>query len=173
MINREELTKIGRIKKVHGVKGEMLFEFTDDSFEGNECEFLIFNLDGIFVPFRLTDYRFISHSSALITLKRVAAGEEARPFVGKDVYFPQKQIVADTSEDLFSWDYFRGFVLIDEKYGKIGEIKEIDETTINVLFQVESESEDYLIPANDEFITHINPDQKELFVILPDGILNL
>ena len=175
MINREDLTKIGKIKKTHGIKGEMLFEFIDDSFDDDKCSFLIFELDGIFVPFRLTDYRFISNTSALIQLKRIDSGEKARLFTGKEVYFPQKHIVADTSEELFSWDYFRGFTLIDEKLGKIGIITEIDETTINVLFHIESigTSTHQLIPASDELITHINPDTKELFVILPEGILDL
>jgi len=173
MINRGELTKIGKIKKTHGVKGEMLFEFTDDSFDDSKCGFLIFELDGIFVPFRLTDYRFISNTSALIQLKRIDSGEKARLFTGKEVYFPQRHIAADTSEELFSWDYFRGFTLIDEKRGEIGTITEIDETTLNVLFHIESQASHHLIPASDELITHINPDTKELFVMLPEGILDL
>jgi len=173
MINREDLTKIGKVKKIHGIKGEMLFEFTDDSFDEGKSDFLIFELDGIFVPFRLTDYRFISNASALIQLKRIDSGEKARLFSGKEVYFLQKYVAPDTSEELFSWDYFSGFTLIDEKLGKIGTITEIDESTLNILFHVESQSSHCLIPASDEFITHINQEQKELFVMLPDGILDL
>ncbi|MDL2323101.1 ribosome maturation factor RimM [Bacteroidales bacterium OttesenSCG-928-A17] len=181
MIKREELTKIGKIKKTHGIKGEVLFEFTDDSFAEDKCDFLIFDLDGIFVPFRITDYRFISNTSALIQLKRIETGEDARTLVGKEVFYPAQHIIPDTSEELFSWDYFRGFTLIDEKLGKIGTITEIDDSTINILFHVEPDqsenqhidSSEYLIPASDEFITHINPDQKELFVLLPEGLLEL
>ena len=173
MITREELTKIGWIKKTHGIKGEILFEFTDDSFAESECDFLIFEIDGIFVPFRLTNCRFISNSSGIIQLKRINTDKDARIFVGKEVYYPNQYIAPDTSEELFSWDFFRGFTLIDEKLGRIGTITEVDETTINTLFRVEAQDEEYLIPAHDEFITHINPDTKELFVFLPEGILEL
>ena len=33
MITREELIRIGRFNKPHGVKGELSFTFTDDVFE--------------------------------------------------------------------------------------------------------------------------------------------
>jgi 16S rRNA processing protein RimM len=174
MIRREELTRIGRIKKSHGIKGELSFDFTDDSFHEGECDFLIFELDGIFVPFRLSDYRFISNTSALITLKGIDSEEDTCFLIGKEVFFPSRYIEVTLSEETFSWDYFRGFTLIDEKLGPIGQITEIDETTINVLFYIESpSSRQYFIPANDEMITHINPDRKELFIMLPDGILDL
>lgn len=173
MIKREDLAKIGKIKKTHGIKGEMLFEFTDDSFAEDKCDFLIFNLEGIYIPFRIVDYRFISNASALIRLKRIETAEDARVLVGKEVFYPNQHIVPDTSEDLFSWDYFRGFTLIDEKLGRIGTITEIDDSTINILFHVEAHQSTHLIPASDEFITHINPDQKELFVLLPEGLLEL
>ena len=41
MITREELIKIGRFNKPHGVKGELSFTFTDDVFDRTECPYIV------------------------------------------------------------------------------------------------------------------------------------
>ena len=51
MITREELIRIGRFNKPHGVKGELSFTFTDDVFDRTECPYIVCEIDGIFVPF--------------------------------------------------------------------------------------------------------------------------
>ena len=45
MITREELIRIGRFNKPHGVKGELSFTFTDDIFDRVDCDYLICRLD--------------------------------------------------------------------------------------------------------------------------------
>ena len=41
MIKKEEVYKIGRIGKTHGVKGEVTFNFDDDVFDRVDAEYLI------------------------------------------------------------------------------------------------------------------------------------
>lgn len=48
MITREELIRIGRFNKPHGVKGELSFTFTDDVFDRTECSYIVCEIDGIF-----------------------------------------------------------------------------------------------------------------------------
>ena len=171
MINRNELVQIGHFKKPHGIKGEITFSFTDDSFAADEYPFLICEIDGIFVPFRIEDYRFISDSTAYIQLKNIDSDQKARLLSHKEVYFQKKYIVENPENDSFSWDYFIGFTLIDEQLGEIGSIIDVDETTINTLFIVEKENEEILIPAVEEFILRIDEDKKELAVALPEGLV--
>ena len=58
MIRKEEVYKIGRLGKSHGVKGEVSLQFTDDVFDRVEAEYLILDIDGILVPFFMEEYRF-------------------------------------------------------------------------------------------------------------------
>ena len=51
MIKREDVYKIGRLGKAHGVKGEVSFQFTDDIFDSVDAEYLVLDVDGILVPF--------------------------------------------------------------------------------------------------------------------------
>ena len=102
MIIREDLIKIGRFNKPHGIRGELSFVFTDDSFDESECPFLICELDGIFVPFRIEEYRFKSDSSALMKLKRVDTDEQAKTFSNTDVYFPKQHLKSDSEQDNYT-----------------------------------------------------------------------
>ena len=174
MIRQEDLVKIGEIKKTHGIKGEMSFHFTNDSFDESECPFLIVELDAILVPFLLKECRFSSNTTALILLKNVESEEKARTLIGKTVYFSKKHIRNDISEDSFTWDYFIHYAIIDEKAGKIGMIENVDDSTMNVLFIVKDKNDnELLIPASDQFITRIDEDNNELFMQLPEGLLSL
>ena len=184
MIYREDLVQIGQFRKPHGTKGEITFSFTnsviagltrspliDDLLSINECPFLICEIDGIFVPFRVENYRVISDSTAYIQLKNMDSEQKARELTQKKVFFPSKYIKKENEDSLFSWEYFIGFTLTDEQLGEIGCIVDVDETTINTLFIVEKDNNEILIPAVEAFIVSIDESQKELFVTLPEGLV--
>lgn len=173
MIKREDLVKIGQFKKPHGVKGEITFTFANDSFEDSECPFFICEIDGILVPFRIEDYRFTSGSAGMVRLKNLSSDNKVRFLSNKNIYFPKKHFVADASGDSGTWDYFIGFTLIDKYHGKTGLIADVDESTPNTLFIVETGTHEILIPATDEIITFFDGEKRELHVVLPEGLLGL
>ena len=173
MIKKEEVYKIGLFNKPHGIHGELQFTFTDDIFDRVDCDYLICLLDGIFVPFFMEEYRFRSDSTALVKLEGIDTAERARMFTNVEVYFPVKH--AEEAEDgELSWNFFVGFRMEDVRHGELGEVVEVDTTTVNTLFVVEQEDgEELLIPAQEEFIVEINQEKKLITVELPEGLLNL
>ena len=173
MIKTEEVYKIGLFNKPHGIHGELQFTFTDDIFDRVDCDYLICLLDGIFVPFFIEEYRFRSDSTALVKLEGIDTAERARMFTNVEVYFPVKH--AEEAEDgELSWNFFVGFRMEDVRHGELGEVVEVDTTTVNTLFVVEQEDgEELLIPAQEEFIVEINQEKKLITVELPEGLLNL
>ena len=173
MIKKEEVYKIGLFNKPHGIHGELQFTFTDDIFDRVDCDYLICLLDGIFVPFFIEEYRFRSDSTALVKLEGIDTAESARMFTNVEVYFPVKH--AEEAEDgELSWNFFVGFRMEDVRHGELGEVVEVDTTTVNTLFVVEQEDgEELLIPAQEEFIVEINQEKKLITVELPEGLLNL
>ncbi len=173
MIKKEEVYKIGLFNKPHGIHGELQFTFTDDIFDRVDCDYLICLLDGIFVPFFIEEYRFRSDYTALVKLEGIDTAERARMFTNVEVYFPVKH--AEEAEDgELSWNFFVGFRMEDVRHGELGEVVEVDTTTVNTLFVVEQEDgEELLIPAQEEFIVEINQEKKLITVELPEGLLNL
>lgn len=175
MIKRDDLVKIGKFEKPHGIKGEISFSFSNDIFDEGESEFLICEMDGIPVPFQMESYRFNSASRAFMKLVGVDTDEQAKLFSNSDVYYHKKYIPEETVKaDISSWDFFIGFTLCDENSGMTGVISDVDETTINTLFVIEKEDgRELLIPASENLILDINIEQKIIRMHLPDGLTEL
>lgn len=169
MIRKEEVFKIGVINKPHGVKGEVSFTFTDDIFDRVDCDYLILLMDGILVPFFMEEYRFRSDNVALVKFEDIDNAEQARKFTNVEVYFPKKFM--DEQEDVTSWNFFIGFRVEDVHHGYLGEITDVDDTTINVLFSIEKDGEELLLPAHEEFIIDLDREKKVMKVDVPDGLI--
>lgn len=172
MITHEQVYRIGRIGKPHGVKGEISLQFSDDVFDRVDADYLVLETDGILVPFFMEEYRFRNDSAALVKFEGIDTQERARELTHCDVYFPYS--LSDGNEQQFSWNEIVGFSLIDaDTQQPVGEITAIDDSTINILFHVERNGEEILIPASDELIQSVSMDQREIEITLPDGILDL
>lgn len=173
MIRQEDVYKIGVLGKPHGVKGEIQFRFTDDVFDQCNSDYLILDMEGILVPFFMEEYRFRSDEVALMKFCDIDSEQRAREFTGIEVYFP-RAIAEENKEDL-SWAQIIGFTLLDSKTQKVvGEIMSVDETTINLLFDVKTQNgEEILIPANEELITNVDAEQRNIEVDIPNGLLEL
>ena len=169
MIREEEVYQIGKLGKTHGVKGEISFLFDDDVFDRVDADYLILKVDGIFVPFFIEEYRFKSDANAIIKFEDIDTQERARELTGCEVYFPRE--LADTDEDNISWAAIVGFDIIEAENGnKIGRIASVDDTTINILFELENGS---LIPASEDLITAIDQQARTISMHLPEGLLDL
>lgn len=165
----EDLYKIGKIGKPHGVKGEVSFYFSDDVFDRTEAEYLMLCIDGLMVPFFMEEYRFRSDETALVKFCDIDTQERASELTGCEVFFPRD--VADNDDDNLSWAEIIGYSLIDSATGKnVGKIASVDDSTINILFELEDGT---LIPASIELITNVDKKHKEIEIELPDGILDL
>lgn len=169
MIRKEEVFKIGVLNKPHGVKGEIGFTFTDDVFDRVDCDYLILLLDGILVPFFIEEYRFRSDNVALVKFEGIDTAERARRFSNVEVYFPSKYL--EEEDGISSWNFFVGFQVEDISHGNLGEITHVDDSTVNVLFVIERDGREILLPAHEEFIRGLDKKKKLLTVEIPDGLL--
>ena len=169
MIKQEEVYKIGRLGKSHGVRGEVSFLFDDDVFDRVDADYLILDIDGILVPFFIEEYRFRSDTTALMKFEGIDTQERARELTGCDVYFPRNLAASD--DDSISWSAIVGFDIIDASTDKsVGRIASIDDSTLNILFCLE---DGHLIPASEDLITQIDPQARTITMHLPAGLLDL
>lgn len=169
MIDIDEYYKIGKIGKPHGVKGELSFHFSDDVFDRTDADYLMLCIDGLLVPFFMEEYRFRSDETALIKFCDIDTQERASELTGCEVFFERE--LSDSDEEHISWAEIIGFTLTDSTTGStIGNIASVDETTINILFELEDGK---LIPASEELIRKVDTKKKEIVIELPEGILDL
>ena len=165
----EEYYKIGKIGKPHGVKGEVSFHFSDDVFDRTDAEYFMLCIDGLLVPFFMEEYRFRSDETALVKFCDIETQERAAELTGCEVFFSRE--MSDSDNENVSWAEIVGYMLKDKATGNdIGSIASVDDTTVNILFELE---DGMLIPASDELISNININKKEIVIELPEGILDL
>ncbi len=171
MIKENEVFKIGKLIKPHGIKGEISFAFDNDIFDRVNSDYLICKIDGILVPFFVEEYRFKGSETALITFEDINTEEKAKKMSGVEVYFPRKYYEEDSEHIDYSWNFFIGFSVVDKTAGNIGIIEEVDDKTLNTLFLIKNGEEDIIIPATEDFIEEVDPSKKILYVNLPEGLL--
>jgi 16S rRNA processing protein RimM len=169
VIRKEDVYRIGKLGKTHGVRGEISFLFDDDVFDRVDADYLILSIDDILVPFFIEEYRFKTDSNALMKFEGIDTQERARELTGCEVYFPHE--LADSDEDTISWAAIVGFDITDADSNRtIGRIAAVDDSTINILFELE---DGRLIPASEDLITAIDQQARTITMRLPNGLLNL
>ena len=169
MIRQEEVYKIGRLGKAHGVKGEVSFQFDDDIFDRVDADYLVLDIDGILVPFFMEEYRFRNDTVCLVKFCDIDTQQRAQELTGCDVYFPRA--LAEEGEEVPSLASLVGFDIVDASSSKtVGRIASIDDTTANILFELEDGT---LIPASDELIENFDGTSHTITMHLPEGLFDL
>lgn len=172
MIRQEEVYKIGKIGKPHGVRGELTLRFTDDVFDRVDADYLVLNVDGILVPFFMDEYRFRTDETALVKFSGIETVERASELTGCDVFFPRS--LAPTDNEELTWSQIVGYTIInigaEGQEHEAGRIVEADDTTENVLLTLDNGQ---LIPAAYDLIEDIDHDTRRLLMRLPEGLLDL
>ena len=173
MISKDDVFKIGKIGKTHGVKGELSFSFDDDVFDTTDAAYLILDIDGLLVPFFLEEYRFKSDTTVLVKFEGFDTQEQSRRLVGCDVYFGRR--LCNDDDMNLSWAQIMGFSVINAATEeRMGALQAVDDQTQNRLFQVQTDSgKVLLLPASDELIVNFSVEQKTIHMTIPDGLLSL
>lgn len=171
MFNYDDLYEIGTLGKPHGVKGEIAFRFSDDVFDRADADYLFVEVDGLPVPFFIEEYRFKSDTLALMKFSGIDTADDAQELNGCSVLFERSQTPDD---DMLSWAEIIGYTIIDASTGReVGRLLAVDDTTINLLFEVEvaGADEPVLLPAAEELIADVDRDRREIHLTIPDGLL--
>ena len=178
MIRKEEIVEIGMFQKTHALKGELNAILTIDADFFEEGRPLIVAIDGIFVPFYIESIRPKGKTSYLLKIKGIDSEEKAKIFVNKKIYAIRSMLTPflDLDEDDILEDTLIGFEVRDDDSGEmIGTVKDIDDSTQNVLLIVDKGdgSSDLMIPLVDDFISEIDEQNKIVKVNLPPGLIEL
>jgi len=173
MLEKGNLTHIGRFGKTHGVKGEITL-VTDFQLSENDANaYLVCKMDELLVPFFIEDSRSRSAHSILVKLERIDTTESIRPFINKEVYYPSEKLTDTPKEEDSSWQALKGFEVSARKLGKIGSLEDVDDSTLNVLMKVRYNGKEILLPLAEDLIESFDMEKREIHLNLPTGMLDL
>lgn len=168
MISKQDLISIGKTIKPHGISGEILCEFSLVIDDDNLPKYFVIDDEGIMVPFFVESFRGKAKFLAFVTFEHIDDEAAARRLCGKEIF---TDVDFDRNDEMpeYGLSFLVGFAIVDKLYGKIGEITDIDDSTINTLFVVDNT----LVPAQEEFITKIDANKRIIYTALPEGLLDI
>lgn len=173
MITIDEIIAIGRFNKTHGINGEISATINAPKTVLDNSSCIVCDIDGIFVPFFIKDVRNKSQETLLISIDDINNEHDAAMFASKEIFVKRSEyseILED--EDQVPIDFFIGFKAFVN--GLKGNVVEIDDSTANVLFVIETDSgNQILIPAVEEFITDLDSKQRIIKMEVPNELLDL
>lgn len=173
MILEENVFLAGKITKPHSLYGEVVLEVSRlDVDDWMELEYVIVSVDDILVPFYIEEIRTKNTHDLLLKFEGIDSEEDARTLVGKQVYLPV-EFKPSAEEEEASLDDLVGYEVRDVRYGLLGEVSHVDDSTLNVLLVVYGECGEVLIPAIEDFVLGIDPEDHVITVELPEALLDL
>lgn len=174
MIEEESLVSVGKFQRTHALKGELnaILDIDGDFFD--EDYPLVVCVDGLYVPFYTEGIRPKGATSWLLKLRSVNSEQEAKSFVNKIIYVRRDDLKEFTGEDFTTVEDLEGYEVIDSRFGLVGKLEGIDDSTENELFIVRrADGSEVFVPVVDEFVKSIDSDMRRIDVAIPDGLLDL
>ncbi len=166
---------VGHVRKTHGVKGELSVTLEPDfDMPLEQGDPVIFEIDGLDVPFFISSVRARGAESILLMLDEVRSESEAAMLAGKEIFIYADSNIMETDaddDDELTADRLVGYTIMDgeTEVGRIDDVREVGPDCW--YFVIEGSGK--LIPIADEMIGAIDSDSKIVEMELPEGLLDL
>lgn len=165
----DKLLRVAQVLKPNGADGELVMGFHDyapENLTDGEPVFICY--DGLPVPFFVSSFVQRGASKALVRLEGIDSSEDVMEIVGQPVYMEASLFEDEEEEGLES---LVGWTLIDQTGRKIGEISDFEDIPGNPCLYVETSSGQSLVPLHEDLILSINPDEREITMNIPEGLI--
>jgi 16S rRNA processing protein RimM len=172
MTNTAEYFRLGSILKTKGLKGEMQVYIDFEGAETIKMKSLFVDIAGKLVPYFVSSIKFLQKNQAYLNLEDVDTIEKANMLVKKDIYLPNK-VKPKKKKEEFTLKDLKGFIAVDEKHGELGEILDVVEYPQQLIASVNFKNKEVLFPLNVEIIKGIDMDGGEVYIDLPEGLLDV
>ncbi len=161
---------VGRIGRLFGTDGGVmvtLYTAFPDDFSNEEPLFVV--IDELAVPLFCASFERRGQAGAVIHFDDIDTERRAEEFlIGREIFIEED---AEENDDEFYMEDLIGFKV---SVGKLrGELTDYYDSEANPLFEIVIDDKEHLIPAQEEFIAHIDFDKRTIKFILPDGLLEL
>ncbi len=163
---------IGKLVAVFGLKGELLLKHAlgkKTNLKGLVAIFIEHKKQS-FLPWFVVATNAKNESETLLQLEGIATREAAIKLLQKEVWIPETDFQKFVSKKMPV--NLLGYSIINESE-VLGKILELVEQPHQLLCRIEIKKKEVLIPLHEETLLKIDHTKKEVFVKLPDGLLEI
>ena len=98
--------------------------------------------------------------------------EEAEPLRNAKLWLPLSEL-PELASDQFYFHEVIGFQVIDANMGPLGTVENFYELPQQNVLAMRYQGQEVLIPVVDELVSHADTEARQLFVSLPEGLLDI
>jgi len=167
-----EYFKIGKFVAAFGVKGELILYHNlgkKTSLKGLKAIFIEEKKNSL-LPWFVQSAKIKSDNEVYVALEGITTREAALSIMQKDVWLPEADFkkLAAVSAPV----NLLGYMVIHDK-SALGPVLEVIEQSHQLLCRLEINSKEVLIPLNESTLQKTDHKNRQLFVTLPDGLLEI
>jgi 16S rRNA processing protein RimM len=164
---------LGTVVAKYSFKGEVLIKLdTDDPSAYQSLQSLLIEQEMGLVPYFVERAKLHKTQLLRTSIEDVKNEIEADKLIGKAVYLPLNQL-PKLDDDKFYYHEIVGFEVIESSRGVVGKITDVNDTSSQVLLEVDHKQKTVLIPLVDDLLQKVDKKNKKLHISIPDGLLDL
>ncbi|MDB5252078.1 MAG: rRNA processing protein RimM [Flaviaesturariibacter sp.] len=164
--------KVGKLVSAFGLKGELIMKHKlgkKTSLKGLAAIF-VEERKGSFIPWFIESVRIKADDEVYLVLQDVITREAANKLTQKEVWLPEPDFKKFSSKT--APINLLGYAIIDGEKD-LGPILEVIEQPHQLLCRLDIGGKEVLIPLHEETIRKIDRTKQQVFVELPEGLLDI
>lgn len=168
----DDYFEIGYILKPHGLKGAVSIQLdVDDPSKYSKMESVIVRTGENLVPF-LISHLHLNGNKGIMHLEDIQSSEAAEALRSGQLLLPIEKLPPLEHEQFYYHEVI-GYTIVDERSGPLGTIQNIYGTGRQDLISMMYKQHEVLIPVADDIVMSADHEKREVYVKLPDGLLDI
>jgi 16S rRNA processing protein RimM len=173
-MHKDDCFYLGHVTRSVGFKGEVVVFIDADNPENySDLKMLYLDVRGKLIPYFTVSVGSRNKGNQLtIKFQDVDSEEQADQLQGCEIYLPLLQL-PPLSGNAFYFHEIPGYSVKDKHKGDIGTISRILDYPNNPLFEISYGNKEILIPVRDQFIEKLDRENKIIYLIAPEGLIDI
>ena len=172
-MRKEDCFYLGKIAKKFSFKGEVLAYLDTDEpelYENMESVFVECNKN--LVPLFIEQSSLHRNDFLRIKFEDIDSEADADGILNCPIYLPISML-PKLEGNKFYFHEVIGFEVEDKRFGRVGIIQSINDSTAQPLFEVLNGTVEIFIPMIDHFLVEIDRKNKKVKMDLPEGLIEM
>lgn len=171
----EEYIEVGKIKKVHGLNGELKISLLEHLLDSSaQADAFFVDQKGNKTPYFIESLR--GSEDYLLKFEEIDSKEAASPFAHKPLFM--RRIDIDLPDEVvlsngLVYGYLEGYQLVEQDLGLIGEILFVDAFPQQEMATVSYQEKEVFVPLLPAWIQSIDKEKRTVEISLPEGLLDV
>lgn len=172
-MDKENCYLLGYVVRTHGLKGELsLYMDVDYPEDYEDLDSVFVEVKGQLVPYIISHINILQKGKVIVKLETIDHIDAAQTLVGASLYLPE-DVLDELEDGEFYYHQITGYTVVDKALGKLGTVRTVYTPNAQDLIAMDYEGNEILIPVVDEIVDKANHEKKEIYVNLPEGLLDI